>query len=161
MPPSRPAVAATPTDRSSVQGDTDDPGLARGLGSHVVVLADQPRSPSGTYDLEIGGGACPRLVSMSDATGTTDWTCDTLGSVVLMQGPLYPGTAVFWRRDGRVASVCVDADDEDARGGGYLGRGTSRSRAFISSCRDGPGLPTIGIGDYHVVNLPDIGSVGC
>ncbi len=39
---------------------------------------------------------------MSDATGTTDWSYDTLGDVVLVEGPLYPGSggiASRWDRN--------------------------------------------------------------
>ena len=39
---------------------------------------------------------------MSDATGTTDWGYDTLGDVVLVEGPLYPGSggiASRWDRN--------------------------------------------------------------
>ena len=84
--------------RSDDASYTATDSYSAGRLSQRVYAKPSASSETVTYSYDGAG----RLVSMGDATGTTDWGYDTLGDVVLVEGPLYPGSggiASRWDRN--------------------------------------------------------------
>ena len=74
--------------RSDGASYTATDSYSAGRLSQRVYAKPSASSETVTYSYDGAG----RLVSMGDATGTTDWGYDTLGNVVLVEGPLFPGS---------------------------------------------------------------------